>query len=84
MATPTTNGTDLRQAFTCAALATITSLGMFSVVANVMTPMLAGSALLTVRSPAQEMRASYRGDDGACVPTAHARDEPAFPRLTTI
>ena len=94
MATPTSTGTDLRQAFMCATLATITSLGMFSVVANVMTPMFAGSLLLTGRTSAQEMRAAYgaaaavapttRAGDPACIPTAHVRDAPEFTRLTTI
>jgi hypothetical protein len=90
MTTSTPTGTDLRQAFMCATLATITSLGMFSVVANVMTPMFAGSLLLTGRTPAQEVRAVYRAGDAAsagdpsCIPTARVRDVPEFTRLTTI
>jgi hypothetical protein len=90
-ATPTT--TDLRQAFMCAALATITSLGMFSAVANVMTPMFAGSLLLNGRPPAQGLRTAYGAaafggatgaSDAACIPTSHVRDTPEFTRLTTI
>jgi hypothetical protein len=93
MTTPTSTATDLRQAITCATLATITSLGMFSVVANVMTPMFAGSLLLTGRATAQEMRAAYGAaaagapsgaGDAACVPTAQMRAAPEFSRLTTI
>lgn len=93
METPTPRTTDLRQAFTCATLATITSLGMFSAVANVMTPMFAGTLLPTGRAPAQGIRAVYGAaasggatgaGDAACIPTAHVRDAPEFTRLTTI
>ena len=93
MATPTSTGTELRQAFICATLATITSFGMFSVVANVMTPMFAGSLLPAGRTPAQEIRAAYGAaaavdptgtGNTACIPTAHVRDVPEFSRLTTI
>jgi hypothetical protein len=88
METSTPTATDLRQAFMCATLATITSLGMFSAVANVMTPMFAGSLLLTGRAPAQPIRGAYgaaaTSGDAACIPTAHVRDAPEFTRLTTI
>lgn len=89
METPTPTATDLRQAFTCATLATITSLGVFSAVANVMTPMFTGSLLLTGRAPAPQIRTAYGAaatgaGDAACIPTAHVRDAREFTRLTTI
>ena len=76
--------TDVRQTLTCATLATITSLGMFSAVANVMTPLFAGTALLNASTTAQEMRAAYRTDDAECVQTAGMRVTPEFTKLTTI
>ena len=37
---------DLRRAATCAALATLTTLGMFSLIANVMPPLMAEGLVL--------------------------------------
>ncbi len=53
---------DFRRTLTCAALATITSLGMFSLIANIMTPMFAGIRLLTATGSAQEVNADPVGD----------------------
>jgi hypothetical protein len=64
---------DYRRALTCAALATITSLGMFSLVANLMTPMFAGIQLLA-REPAAQQTPSIGFEDTVCVQTAHTDD----------
>jgi hypothetical protein len=65
---------DLRRTLTCAALATVTTLGMFSLVANVMTPLFAGIRLLSTGTTAQETRRSFTSDEDICVPTAHRED----------
>ena len=64
---------DYRRALTCAALATITSLGMFSLVANLMTPMFAGIQLLAGEPAAQQMQ-SINFEDTVCVQTAHTEE----------
>ena len=64
---------DYRRALTCAALATITSLGMFSLVANLMTPMFAGIQLLA-GEPAAHQSQSINFEDTVCVQTAHTDD----------
>lgn len=86
METPTPTTThDFRRTITCAALATITSLATFSLVANVMTPIFAGSVLLAARSSPQQVRAGYRADnDASCVPTSHTPGTPGFTKLTMI
>jgi hypothetical protein len=63
---------DFHQTLTCAALATITTLGTFSLVANVMTPLVSGLHLPTTGLSAQEMRANQPSiEDTVCVQTAH-------------
>jgi hypothetical protein len=49
---------DLRRVATCAALATFTTLGMFSLIANVMPPLVADGLVLASRH------------ETLCVPTA--------------
>ena len=64
---------DIRRTLTCAALATITTLGMFSLIANVMTPMFSGIQLLPAGVSAQEVRVSRDViDDKVCVQTVRA------------
>jgi len=48
---------DVRRTLTCATLATITTLGMFSLVANVMTPMFAAIQFQQAIVPAPDARA---------------------------
>ena len=64
---------DVRRTLTCAALATITTLGMFSVIANVMTPMFASMRLLSNGLSAQEVRVNREiNDERVCVQTVRA------------
>jgi len=74
-ATPTTTF-DIRRTLTCAALATITSLAVFSVVANVATPLFTGTLLLAARAPAQEIRVGFRADPVSCAQNAVRHDDP--------
>ena len=61
---------DIRRTLTCVALATITTLGTFSLIASVMTPMFSGIQLLPAGLSAQEVRVSRDGiDDKVCVQT---------------
>jgi hypothetical protein len=53
---------DLRRAATCAALATLTTLGMFSLIANVMPPLVADGLVLA------------SSHETACAPTAQVRE----------
>ena len=68
-----TSKPDLRRTLTCAALATITTLGMFSLVANLMTPMFAGIRLLADEPRAQQTQ-SINFEDTVCVQTAQSDD----------
>jgi hypothetical protein len=64
---------DIRRTLTCAALAMITTLGMFSLVANIMTPMFSGIQLLPAGVSAQEVRVSRDvSDERVCVQTVRA------------
>jgi hypothetical protein len=75
----TTKKHDIRRSLSCAALAGVTTLGMFSLIANFMTPLLAGIQLLPDAVSAQEMRVGYRPiEDTACVEPA--RDEAIEPQ----
>jgi hypothetical protein len=53
-----TTAFDLHRAVTCAALATLTTLGMFSLIANVMPPLVADTLVLA------------SGHETGCAPTA--------------
>jgi hypothetical protein len=64
-----TSKPDLRRTLTCAALATITTLGMFSLVANLMTPMFAGIRLLA-SEPVKQQTEPLNYEDTVCVQTA--------------
>ena len=61
---------DLRRTLTCAALATLTSLAMFSFVANLMTPMFAGIRLLASDDAARPTQ-TLNFEDTVCLRTAH-------------
>ena len=73
-ATPTTTF-DIRRTLTCATLATITSLALFSVVANVATPLFTGTLLLAARAPGQEVFVGVRADPVSCAQNAVRRDD---------
>jgi hypothetical protein len=63
---------EVRRTLTCAALATITTIGTFSLIANLMTPMFAGVALLSGIGSAQEARTGTRPlEETACIETAY-------------
>jgi hypothetical protein len=64
---------DFRRTVACAALATITSLAMFSLVANIMTPMFAGMQRLSATDLSQPTQAGRFGDT-VCVQAAHVDD----------
>ena len=68
-----TSKPDIRRTLTCAALATITTLGMFSLVANLMTPMFAGIQLLA-SVPTVQRTHSIDLEDTVCVQAAHGDD----------
>jgi hypothetical protein len=55
-----TTAFDFHRAVACAALATLTTLGMFSLIANVMPPLVADALVLAT------------GHEVACVPTVQA------------
>jgi hypothetical protein len=60
---------DLRRITVCAILATLTSLGTFSLVAEVVAPLLAGRASLAVAAPASALPVDLQSNAGACVET---------------
>ena len=68
-----TSKPEIRRTLTCAALATITSLGMFSLVANLVTPMFAGIQL-RARAPTAQREQSIDFEDTVCVQAAHSDD----------
>jgi hypothetical protein len=74
---------DFRRTLTCAALATITSLGMFSLIANVMTPMFAGIQWLSATGQPQQTQA-VRFEDTVCVQAAHIDDATETARPSAI
>jgi len=73
IAAENTKPPDLRRTLTCAALSTLTSLGVFSLVANLMTPMFAGLRYVSSQRSAQTSQ-SLNFEDTACVQAAHADD----------
>ena len=68
-----TSKPDIRRTLTCAVLATITSLAIFSLVANLVTPMFAGIQLLASAPTAQRTR-SIDFEDTVCVQAAHSEE----------
>jgi hypothetical protein len=79
-----TANTDIRRSLTCATLATITTLSVFSLVANVMTPMLSGIRLPAGVAAAQAFRVDPTIEDRVCVQTAHAEDADRLPKPSII
>ena len=74
------NKHDVRRSLTCAALAIGTTLGMFSLIANFMTPLFASIQLLPGGISAQEMRVGNQPiEDTACVEPARG-DEAVEPQ----
>ena len=69
---------DYRRVVTCAALATITSLGLFSLVANVMATLLGGMTGRAGTDAAHEVRVSLTTSPVACAP-ARADDTTSLP-----
>ena len=63
---------DLRRAVTCAALATLTTLGMFSLIANVMPPLVAGGLVLA------------SSHETVCVPTPQVMEAASRPTHSEI
>jgi hypothetical protein len=79
-----TANTDIRRSLTCATLATITTLGVFSLVANVMTPLVSGLRLPAGTASAQASRTDPSIEDRVCVQTAHAEGADRLPRPSIL
>ena len=69
---------DYHRIVTCATLATITSLGMFSLVANIMATLLGGMTGRTSGLPTQEVRVSLP-PSVVCADSARAEGAASLP-----
>ncbi len=70
---------DFRRIVTCATLATITSLAVFSLVTNVMAALVGGMTGRSGSQTAQEVRVSLTSPPIVCADSAHAEGPTSLP-----
>ena len=75
---------DLRRTFTCAVLAVTVTIGSFSLVANLMASMVAGTSLRIAPAAAQEIRVGYHSDDTLCAKMGPAGNPHDFEKPSVI
>ena len=75
---------DLRRTLTCAVLAVTATIGSFSLVANLMSSIVAGTSLRVAQAAAQEIRVGYRPDDTLCAKMGPAGNPHDFEKPSVI
>ena len=73
---------DIERILTCAALATLTTLGLFSLIVNLMAPLFASVALLTAHEVAQQT--ATHGTEQRVCQTTHVDDPEDLRRPSVI